>query len=202
MKSVLVAFGLIAAFATAQVHAVGASALDDERAARKAEIEFYTTGFDGGDAKLTCVRPAIPPTSKTNEEIAKVDREVKEWFDCYNAFVQRLNDAQPAGKKIPADVARIMRPDELTRARERMNQVYATIGDVAEVSATELLAQHKAWQESTVLYATTKNEETRRKIAADILAYDLMMQRVREMKAGTSANSGGQSMSSGSIVTK
>jgi hypothetical protein len=199
MKSVLVAFGLMAACAAAQVQAGGASPLDDERAARKADIEFYTTGFDGGDAKLTCARPAIPPTSKTNEEIVKVDQEVKEWFDCYNAFAQRLNEAQPAGKKIPADLVRIMRPEELVRARARMNQVYATIGDVAEGTATELLAQHKAWHDSTVLFATTKNEETKKKIAADIVAYDLMMQRQREMKNGTS---GGRTMDAGRVVTK
>lgn len=191
MKSVLFAIGLMAAFASAQVQAVGASALDDERAARKAEIEFYTTSFDGGDAKLSCVRPAIPPTSKTNQEIAKVDAAVKEWFECYNGFVQRLNEAQPAGKKIPADVARIMRPDELAQARSRMNQVYATIGDGAEGTATELLAQHKAWQESTVLFATTKNAETKAKIAADILAWDMMMQRQLEMKSGVA---GGREM--------
>jgi hypothetical protein len=191
MKSVLFAIGLMSAFASAQVQAAGASALDDERVARKADIAFYTTGFDGGDAKMTCVRPAIPPTSKTNEEIAKVDKDVKEWFDCYNGFVQRLNEAQPAGKRIPADLARIMRPNELAQAREHMNQVYATIGDLAEGTATALVAQHKAWQESTVLFATTKNAETKAKIAADIVAYDLMMQRQLEMKAGTS---GGKTM--------
>lgn len=199
MKSVLVAIGVMAAFAAAQVQAGGASALDDERAARKADIEYYATGFDGGDAKLTCARPAIPPTSKTNAEIVKVDSDVKQWFDCYNVFAQRLNDAQPAGKKIPADLVRIMRPDELARARERMNQVYATIGDLAEETATKLLAEHKAWHDSTVLFATTKNEETKRTIAADIIAYDLMMQRQNEMKAGTSS---GRSMDAGRVVTK
>ena len=192
MKSVLYAIGLMAAFASVHVQAGGAAALDDERAARKTQIEFYTTGFDGGDAKLSCVRPTIPPTSKTNEEIAKVDQAVKEWFDCYNSFVQRLNEAQPAGKKIPADVARIMRPDELAQARSRMHQVYATIGDGAEGTATALLAQHKAWQESTVLFATTKNAETKTKIAADIIAYELMLRRQLEMKAGTA---GGKTMS-------
>ena len=48
------AFGLLAAFAAAQVQAPGTSALDDERARRIDEIAFFTTGFDDGGAKLTC----------------------------------------------------------------------------------------------------------------------------------------------------
>jgi hypothetical protein len=199
MKSIVMAFGLMAACAAAQVQAGGASALDDERAGRKADIAFYTTGFDGGDAKMTCERPIIPPTSKTNEEIVKVDGEVKQWFDCYNAFAQRLNDALPPGKKIPADLARIMRPEEMNQARERMNQVYGQIADEAQATATALVAEHQAWRDSTVLFATTKNEETKRKMAAKILEFEVAMQREREFRAN---NTGGRTMDAGRIISK
>lgn len=200
MKSIVMAFGLVAAFAAAQVQAGGASALDDERASRKAEIEFYTTGFDGGDAKMNCVHPVIPPTSKTNEEIVKVDNEVKQWFECYNGFAQRLNDALPPGKKIPADLARIMRPEEMNRARERMNQVYGQIADEAQGAATALVAEHQAWRDSTVLFATTKNEETKRKIQAKMLEFEVAMQRQREFMNNN--NNGRNNASGGPVISK
>lgn len=123
MKSIVIALGLMAARAAAKVQAGGASALDDEHASRKADIEFYTTGFDGGDAKLTCVRPIIPPTS----------------------------------------------------------------------------AGHQAWRDSTVLFATTRNEETKQKMAAKILEFELSMQRQREFMGN---NSSGRTMDPGRVISK
>jgi hypothetical protein len=199
MRAFLLGCGLAAALGTGQAQAAGAPALDDEHAARKAEIAAYTTTFDGGAANLDCVRPSIPPTSKTNEEIAKVDKEVQAWFDCYNAFTQRLNEALPPGKAIPAGLARIMRPEELAQARARMNQVYGLIADEAQATATALVAEHQAWRESTMLFATTKNAETKQKMGARILEYELMMQRQREF---TGNNSNGRSMTSGPVIAR
>lgn len=143
------------------------------RASRHAEIASYTTSFDGGANKFSCVTPAIPPTSKTNEEITKVDKDVQDWFACYNTFVQGMNDAMPPGKAIPADLAAIMTPAERTQAQGRMNEVYNAIGDNAQRTAAEILAQHKAWRESTTLFATTTNEETKKKLAAEMLKYEV-----------------------------
>jgi hypothetical protein len=143
------------------------------RANRRAEIEFYTTGFDGGANNFGCVRPPIPPTSKTNDDITKVDKSVQDWFACYNVFVQSMNDALPAGKTIPADLAKIMTPEETALARARMNEVYGAIGEDAQRTATEIVAQHEAWRASTVLYATTTNEETKKKLAAEMLKYEV-----------------------------
>lgn len=199
MKTIVMAFGLLTAFATAHVQGTGASALDDERARRSAEIAFFTTGFDGGAANLTCVRPLIPPASKTNAEIVAVDGTVQQWFECYNGFVQRLNDALPPGKLIPADLARIMRPEELALARERMNQVYGAIGDEAQRIATALVAEHQAWRDSTVLFATTKNAETRNRIAQQIVEMELSVQRQREM---VNNNSNGRTFDAGKIISK
>jgi hypothetical protein len=195
MKSFVMACCLVA-FVAAQA---GAADLGAERAARKAEIAGYTTTFDGGDAKLNCVRPAIPPTSRTNEEIVKVDTEVQAWFACYNEFTQRLNEALPPGKKLPADLLRIMTPEEQNQARERMNLVYGQIADEAQNTATALVAEHQAWRDSTVLFATTKNEETKKKMAARILEFELAMQRVREFQGN---NSNGRTMAAGSAVSK
>jgi hypothetical protein len=200
MKSIVFAFGMLAACAAAQVQAGGASALDDERASRKTDIAFYTDGFDGGDARMACVRPVIPPTSRTNEEIVKVDSDVKQWFDCYNAFAQRLNEALPPGKKIPADLARIMRPEEMKRAQERMNQVYGQIADDAQRSAAALVAEHQAWRDSTVLFATTKNEETKQKIAQKLLEFEIAMQRQREFMGNN--NNGRNNTSGGKVISK
>jgi Zn-finger protein len=197
LKDIFIVFGFAAAFAGADVRAAGGpSALDQERASRKTEIEFYTTGFDGGEVKFDCVCPVIPPTSKTNAEIVKVDHKVQDWFACYNAFAQRLNDALPAGKTIPESVARIMRPDEMARARERMNQVYGAIGDQAQDSATALVAEHEAWRASTVLFATTKNEETKQKLAARMLEFEIALRAQREFLNGNTSGKMGPPPSS------
>lgn len=189
MKSFAVAAFAVATFAAFNVQAGAPSTLDNERAARKADIEFYTTGFDGGAAQLDCVRPAIPPTSRTNAEIAKVDKGMQDWFACYNAFAQRLNDVLPPGKAVPPELARIMLPAELAQAREHMNLVYGQIGDEAQATASALMEEHQAWRASTVLYATTKNEATRKAMEVNIAEYELRLTRLREMNSG-SANYG------------
>lgn len=142
------------------------------RASRRADIAYYTSSFDGGANKFDCVQPSIPPTSKTNDEISKVDKSVQDWFTCYNAFVQRLNQALPPGSAIPADLVKIMTAEEMTLARARMNQVYGDISDDAQQNATKIMAQHEAWRASTVLYATTTNAETKKKLASEMLKYE------------------------------
>lgn len=178
-------------------HLAGAATLDEERAKRAADIAFYASGYDGGPVKLTCVRPILPPTSKTNAEIASVDGAVTAWFECYNAFVQRLNDALPPTKAIPADLLRIMNPQELARAQAHMNNVFETISDGAQQDATTLQAEHQAWRDSTMLFATTQNAETKRKIAARIVEFELSLQRRREMTEGSNdrAMTGGRAIS-------
>jgi hypothetical protein len=80
-----------------------------------------------------------------------------------------------------------------------MNQVYGLIADDAQATATALVAEHTAWRESTVLFATTRNAETKQKMAARILEYELMMQRQREF---TGNNSNGRSMTSGPVIVR
>ena len=167
------------------------------RASRRAEIAFYTTGFEGGANKFGCVQPSIPPTSKTNADITKVDKSVQDWFACYNAFVQGLNDVLPPGKSIPADLAKIMTPEEMALARARMNQVFGAIGEDAQQTATEIVAQHEAWRASTVLYATTTNEETKQKLAAEMLKYEVWRNMARESKQDNNFGNKGGGASNG-----
>ena len=167
------------------------------RASRRAEIASYTTGFDGGANKFGCVRPDIPPTSKTNDDIKKVDKGVQDWFACYNTFVQSMNDALPPGKAIPADLAKIMTAEEMAQARARMNEVYGAIGDDAQKTATEILAQHEAWRASTVLFANTTNEEAKKKMVAEMLKYEMWKNSRVDSKMENNFGSKGGGVSNG-----
>ncbi|MES2151505.1 MAG: hypothetical protein V4508_17145 [Pseudomonadota bacterium] len=175
MNMTRLAFTVAMACASGQLFASGTTDLEQQRTNRKADIAYYTSNFDGGDVNLNCARPSIPPISKTNEEIVKVDANVQAWFTCYNGFVQTMNDALPAGKRIPADLVAIMRPDELNMARQRMDKAYGVLADEAQTVADAILAEHKSWRESTVAFATTTNAETKKKLEARLIAYEIMI---------------------------
>ncbi len=130
------------------------------RVARKNDIDYYTTRFDGGDlqfSKLGCVRPTIPALSKDNAEIARVTKETKAWTDCYNGFVAKLNAVLPAGKSIPQDLSELMSDDDLTHAKALMDKTYSAIASDAEKNALAVDAQFAAWKDGTEKYVKETN---------------------------------------------
>ncbi len=143
------------------------------RAARKTDIAYYTTAYDGREVKLDCVAPALPAVSTTNAEIHEVSSAFNQWQDCYNGFTARLNAALPAGKAIPPDLVGIMSNDEFARSSAAMDKVYAAIGAQAGAVAAELGARHQAWRGATELYVKGQSaqmqadyEQAQRQMAA------------------------------------
>lgn len=168
---------LLALLAMACVlNAFADEASEQARAARKADIDFYVSQYEGADVELEqfrCVRPIFPELSRTKAEIAKVGQAVDAWMACYNRFVQGLNDALPAGKRIPAELQALMTPAELAQARQRMGRVYQVVSEEGEDTLKAVLAASTAWKEKTDTYVNAeaaklvnaqKEEETKERL--------------------------------------
>ncbi|MBZ2208535.1 sel1 repeat family protein [Massilia soli] len=130
------------------------------RAQRSAEIAYWTDKYDGADltsGKYRCERPAMPAMSKSNSEIAATSAAYNAWTACYNGMIANLSDAMPPGKRIPADIIDLMTEAEFDKARTHLDRVYARVADTAQAGAAEMVAQHGAWEKSTVTFVADKN---------------------------------------------
>lgn len=133
-----------------------------ERGARSADIEYWTSQYKGEDltaGKFDCPRPPIPLVSKTNDEIKAVSAALAKWEACYNGFAANLNDAMPPGKRIPADVVKLMTPREIEAASRHLDEVYGDVIGKAQASAAQLIAERDAWHGATEKFVTAQNVE-------------------------------------------
>lgn len=141
---------------------VAAAALEvmKQRTARRTEIDFWLSKYDGADLKsgpYRCPAPRIPAVSKTNEEIAAVAARVEAWQNCYNGFVRNLNDAAPLAKRIPPDLEKLLNQKEMEKARAYLDGVYTVIAEDAKVNAKLVLADVGAWRSATDAYVVEHN---------------------------------------------
>jgi TPR repeat protein len=131
-----------------------------QRVARRAEIDYWLSKYDGADLKsgqFRCPAPRIPAISKMNEEIEAVTARVAAWQDCYNGFARNLNESSPLVKRIPPDVAALMNKQEVEQAGRYLGEVYERIAEDAKVSAKLVLADVGAWRSATDAYVTEHN---------------------------------------------
>lgn len=131
-----------------------------QRAARRAEITYWISGYDGAEltaGALRCLAPRIPAISKSNDEIAAVAARVQLWQDCYNAFVRNLNSAAPLTKRIPADLAALMNQPETDQADKHLGEVMTRIAENGQVGSQLVLADFGAWRSATDAYVAEHN---------------------------------------------
>jgi hypothetical protein len=131
-----------------------------QRVARRAEIEHWTSKYDGAElasGQFRCPAPRIPAVSKMNEEIDRVSGAVTAWQDCYNRFVVNLNAASPLIKRIPPDIAKLMNKEELEKARLHLEGVQANLTENAKVNAKLLLADYAVWRSATEAWVSEHN---------------------------------------------
>jgi hypothetical protein len=131
-----------------------------QRVARRADIDYWLSKYDGADLKsgqFRCPAPRIPAISKVNEEITAVAGRVEAWQDCYNGFVRNLNESSPLVKRIPADVSVLMNEQELNKARAYLEEVRARIAEDAKISAKLVLADYGVWRNATDAYIAEHN---------------------------------------------
>jgi hypothetical protein len=149
--------------AAAKGNAVAIASLDvmKQRVARRADIEYWTSKYDGADLRsgdYRCPAPRFPAVSKTNDEIDRVSANLKNWQDCYNRFVIHLNEAAPLTKQIPADLAKLMNKQEMEKAAAYLEQVHANVAESARVNSRLVLADFAAWRDATEAWVKQHNE--------------------------------------------
>jgi TPR repeat protein len=132
-----------------------------QRELRKADIAYWTGAYDGAELKAAgaaCQPPVIPAVSKNNDEIKLVSESVAKWQSCYNAFVDQMNDALPAGKRIPADISTLMNEQEYTQSSAHLDQLYAKISAAETARAKATFAAYQQWMSATEGYAAEHNK--------------------------------------------
>lgn len=140
--------------------AIAALEVMKQREVRRADIDYWTSKYDGADlksGKFRCPSPRIPAVSKMNEDIERVSASVQAWQDCYNAFVVNLNDASPLVKRIPEDVAKLMNAPETAQATAYLEDLHKRIAEDAKISAKLVLADFAAWRNATEAYVAEHN---------------------------------------------
>ncbi|MFD2368024.1 hypothetical protein [Pseudoduganella sp. GCM10020061] len=138
--------------------------LAQQREARKAEIEQWTTRYDGYELKsgeFACRTPRIPQISKDNAEITAVGERVTKWQHCYNRFVDNLNKKEAPEARIPKDVFALMTPEEREKAIARIKAAQAEVGLTASVKAKTIMADYDAWRVATDAWVKDHNETTK-----------------------------------------
>jgi TPR repeat protein len=140
--------------AAAAGNAGAKSALDvmRQRELRRADIAYWVSGYDGAElksGKFNCARPFVPPISKSDAEVKRVEDGYLAWKKCYNGFVQNINDALPPGKRIPADVAKLMNQVEYDQAVAHLDEIYAALLRQASTGGAAINADYKDWHEAT-----------------------------------------------------
>lgn len=141
--------------------AVAALDMMKRREERRADIEYWTSKYDGAElrsGKYSCVAPRIPAVSKQNDEIEAIGAKVAAWQNCYNGFVQNLNASSPLTKLIPKDISDLLTKDETGKATAHLAQVQANLSEEAKVASKLFLADFAAWRDATDKYVTEHNE--------------------------------------------
>ncbi|MGF6273370.1 hypothetical protein ABIB38_001728 [Massilia sp. UYP11] len=131
-----------------------------QRALRRAEIDYWIKGYDGADlqsGEYRCPAPRIPAVSKINEEIERVNKAVTGWQDCYNKMVTNLNAQSPLTRRIPPDVAKLMNKQETEAATAYLEGVRQNIAEGAKVNSKMVLADFAAWRRATEAFVDQHN---------------------------------------------
>lgn len=141
--------------------AIAALEMMKRRETRRADIEYWTSKYDGAElksGKYRCAAPRIPAQSKQNDEIEAVAAKMAAWQECYNGFVQNLNDSSPLTKLIPKDIADLLTKDESEQAAKHLAQVQSNLAEEARVSSKLVLADFAVWRDATDKYVTEHNQ--------------------------------------------
>jgi len=125
-----------------------------------ADIEYWTTTYNGADltsGKYHCEPPAVPARSSTNEGIKSTWDAINAWKACYNGFAQHLDDAWPAGRRIPVRIADLMTDHEIDQAKAHLTDVYTRMADDAKANADKALAAYDSWAKETAVFVGEQN---------------------------------------------
>ena len=163
--------------------------LTAQRAQKAADIVYWTGGYTGADltsGKFACQLPVLPSTTSSDQEILKLNKDMKAWRECYTGFVSNIGDSMPAGKRIPPDVAIVMSEAELQQAKVHLDKVYTAVLNKARTDSTASAAELDKWRTVVEKSVEARNASTRE--------HNLRMQEQqnqRAINAGSNASVGG-----------
>lgn len=123
-----------------------------QRELRKADIQYYVSGYTGAElayASYKCEKPEFPTVSQRKADIKRIDKDYKDWLACYTTFAQKLNAALPQGKAVPADIGNLMNEQEFTAAQAHMDQTYARLSAEGKRDADPIVAAYESWIANT-----------------------------------------------------
>lgn len=132
-----------------------------QRSARRADIDYWITQYDGSDltgGQYHCPTPRFPDVSKVNEEIEHYSAKMKAWEACHNALAKHLNAALPLTNLIPPDIAKLMTRDEMDKATAHLKQVGDNLSEDTRVAGNLALADYNVWRNATEAYVKEHNE--------------------------------------------
>jgi hypothetical protein len=129
--------------AAAKGNAVAIASLDlmKQRDARRADLDYWMTKYDGSDlitGPYRCPAPRFPSMSKVNEEIDRYSAKMKE--------------------RIPDDVAKLLTKDEMDKATAHLTEVGQRISEDILVSGKLVVADFTVWRSGTEAYVNEHNE--------------------------------------------
>lgn len=135
--------------------------MEKQRAAHRADIDYWITQYDGSDltsGQYHCPAPRFPAVSKVNEDIDRYSAKMKAWEACHNALVKHLNASLPLTNLIPQDIAKLMTKDEMDKATAHLKQVGDNLGEDTKVAGKLTLADFGVWRNATEAYVKEHNE--------------------------------------------
>lgn len=141
-----------------------------QREARKNDIAYWVSQYDGSELKsgpYRCPAPRLPSVSKENAEIDAVSNRIDVWQNCYNAFVNHLNAVTPLSRLIPTDVNKLMKKEEIEQANAHLEAVQRNISEEAKVSSKLVLADIAAWRSATEAWVKEHNDIVKAGPSAD-----------------------------------
>ena len=114
-----------------------------ERANRQAELNFYTTNFDGGSLKWkgqVCEASVNEVEQKGNENVRRKNAKIEAILGCYNNYIASIKHSLESGNYLPADLNYIMRNEEIEKSKQLAKTVLFKQGLQAKSDVENRLA--------------------------------------------------------------
>ncbi|WMW80907.1 M56 family metallopeptidase [Undibacterium cyanobacteriorum] len=130
-----------------------------ERDRRQSEIRFYTEEFDGGNLKWEDKVCPAPDLSESNMGVTQLKTSLQalnKKIDCYNQYVSTMKTSLQTLSFIPEDLRRLMREEEIGRARALAEDRYyefavkeKSVNEALQMTLSQRYAQQARNAEST-----------------------------------------------------
>ncbi len=123
------------------------------RLKKQAEIETYLTDFPADEYRLTakkCPPPENLTASSIRSQNLKTLQQINNWENCYNQFVEQLQQRFERSPLVPQELATLMTDAELARANQVLKQTYQRIGAEAQAQLKPMQVAIATWQSERV----------------------------------------------------